>query len=607
MELPPPPPPKRKRATRPIVLPDPSSYPKPEDEPEPVTVLPDEPEGPSPLSAMQVEDLREMVAERARRMRETLRLFEPTPEQERFFACEADERLAIGGNRGGKTTTTMVEIARAVTGQDPYDKYPKENGVFILVAKDLGQCARVFYRKLFMAGALQVIKDPETKQWRTFRPNDPADQEREDEAKPAPPLIPPRMVKSVSWENKKERIPKTVHLKNGWELWFFSSGGEWPQGVDFDGVAFDEEIERMGWYAEMSARLADRRKQSKKTGKVKSGKFMWSATPQAGTIQLYELYSRAMEELAAHQDALAAGDPPPPLTIQVFDFGLMTNPYIAQHAKDALIRKFASSEEEYAVRVEGKFALMGMKVYPEYMPKGCHGVPVMPIPPNWTRYCAIDPGRQVCAVLFAAVPPPGHPWSGRAVIYDELYIRRCDAKTFARRFKERVGEVPIEAAIIDMRAGRIKEIGSGVSHEEQYRRALEAEGVKFNSTGTTAFLWSTASGSDDVKAGIEAARLALTLDEHNLPRFLFMKDKLANFNNEIDKYAYKKGPGGVITDEPLQVNNHLCDCLRYLAMGRLRWVKPRPGKAKGATNRRLEEKKRRARQRDGAGDSIALW
>jgi hypothetical protein len=606
MDLPPPPPPKRRRATKPVVLPDPSTLVEPEeDDGPPPGVVPDEPEPMPALSAMQVDDLREMVAERARRMRETLRLFEPTPEQERFFACESDERLAIGGNRGGKTTTVMVEIARAVTGQDPHDKYPKEDGVFILVAKDLGQCARVFYRKLFMAGALQIIKDAETRQWRTFRPNDPDDVERQDEAKPAPPLIPPRLVKSISWENKKERIPKSVHLKNGWEIWFFSSAGEWPQGVDVDGVAFDEEIERSGWYAEMSARLADRRRQNRKTGKVRSGKFMWSATPQSGTIQLYELYTRANEELAAHQDALAAGEEPPPLTIQVFEFGLMSNPYIAQHAKDALIRKFAASEEEYAVRVEGKFALMGMKVYPEYTPKGCHGIPVMSIPPDWTRYCAIDPGRQVCAVLFAAVPPPGHPWAGRAVVHDELYIRRCDAKTFARRFKERIGEATIHQAIIDMRAGRIREIGSGVSHEEQYRRALAAEGVKFGATNSTAFVWSTASGSDDVKAGIEAVRVALALDDANMPRFLFMREKLPNLNDEIDKYAYKKGTSGVITDEPLQVNNHLCDCLRYLAMGRLKWVKRKPGQQKGYTNRILEEKRRR--KRAAAGDSIPLW
>lgn len=49
------------------------------------------------------------------RKQEALWLFEPTPTQEAFLASNADERLAIGGNLGGMTTTTMVEIARAVT------------------------------------------------------------------------------------------------------------------------------------------------------------------------------------------------------------------------------------------------------------------------------------------------------------------------------------------------------------------------------------------------------------------------------------------------------------------------------------------------------------
>ena len=108
------------------------------------------------------------------------------PEQERFFACHSGERIALGGNRGGKTTVTVVEIARAVTGQDPHDKYPKENGKCILVGKDLQHCSKVFYEKLFKPGAFKVIRDEETGEWRSFRPNDPADQAR-GSTKPARP------------------------------------------------------------------------------------------------------------------------------------------------------------------------------------------------------------------------------------------------------------------------------------------------------------------------------------------------------------------------------------------------------------------------------------
>ena len=347
-----------------------------------------------------------------------------------MFASNADERLAIGGNRGGKTTGVMVEIARAVTGQDPHDKYPKTDGIFILVAIDLAKCAKVFYRKLFRKGAFWIVKDPVTGQWRVFNPD--ADQELEEFARPAPPLIPKRFIKSISWENKKDEQPKTIRLKNGWELWFYSSGGEWPQGVDVDGVAFDEEIERDGWYNEMSARLADRRKLNRTTGKVKSGKFLWSATPQSGTAQLFELYSRAVDEQEARAASIDRGEDPGPASIEVFTYGIDANPFIATHAKDAMKKKWALNPDEYAVRIEGKFALYGSRVYSEFMPKGCHGVRSFPIPEDWTVYCAVDPGRQVCAVLFIAIPPPNHPeYAGRKIIFDELYIKNCNAHAYS--------------------------------------------------------------------------------------------------------------------------------------------------------------------------------
>lgn len=563
-------------------------------DPEPEYVVPPEipREAPDPtrLTIRETEEFKGVLAEIHARRNEALKIFRPLPEQERFFASNADERLAIGGNRGGKTTATMIEIARAVTGQDPYDKYPKEDGIFILVAIDLSKCAKVFYKKLFKKGAFWIVRDPETREWRPFDPD--ADADLADEAKPAPPLIPKRFIASISWENKKDEIPKTVRLINGWELWFYSSGGEWPQGVDVDGVAFDEELERDGWYDEMSARLADRRKKNRKTGHVKSGKFIWSATPQSGTVQLFELYSRAVEEAEGYTEALERGEKPEPPSIQVFEFGIDSNQYIATHAKDALKKKYANKPEEYKVRIEGKFALFGALVYPEFAPKGVHGVPAFPIPDDWTIYAIIDPGRQVCAVLFFAIAPPKSEWAGRKIICDELYIRRCNAKIFAEQFVRRVGGRPIEAGVIDHRAGRITEIGSGKTHEQQYSDALKAQNFKFE-RGGHGFLWS----SDDVKAGIEAVQNALHIVEGKT-ELVVMHDKAPNCCREMTKYSYRKTPSGVITDEPIKLNDHTCDDVRYACAMKLPWVKPRrKGKMLGYTNEYLEAKRKREKAR----------
>ncbi|SIO37861.1 Phage terminase large subunit [Singulisphaera sp. GP187] len=546
---------------------------------------------PTRLSVLENEEFKGVLYEIAARSREALKLFNPLPEQERFFASDCDERLAIGGNRGGKTTTTMVEIARAVTGQDPYDKYPKRDGVFILVAIDLSKCAKVFYRKLFLPGAFKVIKDLATGKWRTFNPE--TDSDRIEDARKAPPLIPPRFVEATSWENKKDLIPKTVRLKNGWELWFYSSGSEWPQGVDVDGVAFDEELERDGWYAEMSARLADRREKNSTTGKVKSGKFIWSATPQSGTAQLFELYSRAIEEREGREASLERGETPEPLTIDVFLFGIDTNPFIAEHAKDALKKKYANNEAEYKVRIEGDFALYGTRVYGDFTPKGVHGIDSFPVPEDWTSYAIVDPGRQVCAVLFFAIPPRNSQFAGQKIVYDMLYIQKCNAKIFAKEFVKRVNGRPIEIGIIDHRGGRITDIGSGESAENQYTKALKEEGFKFERGGTS-FQWA----SDDVKGGIQAVQNALHIIDGKSELLVF-RDKCHKLLWEMERYSYKKLPSGVVTDEPIKLNDHACDCLRYAFMANLKYVKPRQRKAtKGYTTLYLEQKKLRAKHRD---------
>lgn len=544
---------------------------------------PPSPPDPTVLTVGESDEFKGVLYEIAARRSEALRLFKPMPEQERFFASNAGERIGLGGNRGGKTTTTVIEIARAVTGQDPHDKYPKEGGKCILVGKDLTHCSKVFFQKLFKPGAFKVIRDEDTHAWRSFNPNDPADQARSHLARKAPALIPARMYdySKIAWENKKDEIAKTVPLKNGWTIHFFSSLGSPPQGWNVHLVCFDEEIEHPLWYPEMSARLLDDRTVDPVTGKVRGGKFLWSATPQAGTQQLYDLKVRGDE---------CRGEENPP--IEVFMFGMLDNPWLADAAKQEFIRKFEGNEDEIAVRVHGQFALLGTRVYSEFAPKGVHGCETFQIPEDWTVYCAIDPGRQVCAILFIAIPPPRSEWAGRKVIFDELYIKRCNAKIFAETFVKRVNGRPIEWGVIDHRAGRITEIGSGVTHEQQYTNALKALGFKFEKGGA-AFQWS----SDDVKGGIEAVRNSLHVVDGK-SELVVMTAKVPNLLWELERYSYRKMPNGVVTDEPIKLHDHAADCLRYLAMSRLPYVKPRKRKARdGYTTAYLKAKADRKKQK----------
>jgi hypothetical protein len=65
---------------------------------------------------------------------------------------------------------------------------------------------------------------------------------------------------------------------------------------------------------------------------------------------------------------------------------------------------------------------------------------------------------------------------------------------------------------------------------------------------------------------------------------------------EFRRYRYKK-TNGMITDTPEKKHDHLCDCLRYLAMFRPRYVPPpKPMARKGAAVLALERK--RVRQKN---------
>ena len=487
---------------------------------------------------------------------------------------------------------TCVEIARAVTGQDPFKKYPDRDGRCILVGRDLKHCSKVFYEKLFKPGAFKVIRDLHTGEWRTYNPQHPDDAARPHLVKLSPPLIPKRFYDEdrIAWENKKENLPTMVPLYNGWTIYLFSAGGVIPQGWDVDMVVFDEEIDVDGWYTEMAARLLDRRKVDPTTGHVQSGKFLWSATPQAGTQQLYSLKVRADNERESEVALMERGEPVPRPSVECFSFGLLDNSFMDPGAIAELINKYSENPEEYEVRIKGNFALLGTRVYGEFMPKGVHGSGPIEIGSDWTRVVAIDPGHQVCAALFCAIPPPSSEWHGRKFIYDELYIKKCSAKLLASKLKEKMGHHSIHQFIIDHRAGRQTDFASGQTNEENYSAALKEAGVFCEKTGHK-FTW----GADDPKAGIEKVRSGLHIID-GVSEWVVMRDKCKWMLWEADRYSYRRNPDKTPTDEPMTLNNHLMDCWRYLATANLKWVKPKVQKRKlGYTTEAIKKKKDRAR------------
>lgn len=538
----------------------------------------------STIRAKAIQQLAYVTTELVRRQTEALKLYEALPAQQKFHESRVRTRCIRGGNRGGKTLSACVEVARAVTRNDPFGKYP-DVGLWYIVGKDWLHHRDTIYPKLFKPGAFKIIRDKSTGLMRAFRPWDEADKARSRDARPAPPLIPKRMILDVAWENKKEQIPSLIKLKTGWDVAFFSGKGEPPQGMAIDGALLDEEIPRPEWYAELNSRVIDR-----------DGIIIWSATPEVGTDQFYELIAEAeQQEMLPQRER----------TVEEHFISLLDNPHISSKAVEAM--GAGLTEQEIEIKQRGNFASSGRVIFPEYN-RGIHGIEFFEVPKTWTHFAAIDPGHQITAVLFGAVPDPAemveveHKYE--IVLYRELYIRKCNATKFALHMRDACRETDFENWAIDMHGARITDMGSGLTVYEQYRDALAALGVKCRRMGS-----GFAVGDDDVKGSIVNCRSYLERDQFSGdPRIRvmckrnprgYMETLLPNFEWEIQRWKYKVDPIGLATDEPeTRGRVHLMACFRYLCGMKPRFV-PTPYKRSNPMLDQLDRMAALAKTRHG--------
>lgn len=500
---------------------------------------------------------------------EALKLYEPLPKVAEFHRSRANERLVRGSNRSGKTLAAALEVCRAITGQDPYGKYPQRDGRVVAVGLDEEHCGSVMWRRLSEPNQFRIVRDPDTGSWRAWRG---WTVEPELETKPAPPILPWRFVRTIAWSDKAKNIPRRVILTTGWELNFFSSHSRPPQGWDIDLWWIDEEIDNELWYPELSARIVDR-----------AGCGIWSATPQAGNIVLYDLHQKAEDQ---------AGLPQP--DCEEWHILLTENPFIPPREVEKLKKKY--TDEEYRVRILGEYAFSSFTIYPEYS-AGQHGLDLgagWQVPATWARFLAVDPGRQVCAVAFLAVPPPQSE-SDFVLLYDELYIRDCTADKLGRLVSAKTGGHVYEVMLIDSHAGRVKEMGTGHTVEWHYRQAFHKWGI--TSRHGVTFL----PGADDLTAGVERVRTWLQCRTHGRGPYLrTLKGRVPFFEWEIGRYRYAKDAKTKLPiDKPDKRNDHLMDAIRYLAMYDPKWRKPPvPEKRKTGAVRAMEAKKKRRRDKD---------
>ena len=447
----------------------------------------------------------------------------------------------VANHNSGKSLSTFVEDARAACGCDPYNKYAKENGNLVIVGRNWPHVGLVIYPMLFKAGAFKIIRDEITGKWRAYRPL--TDSARLSETKPAPPLIPPRMITGMSWVLKNAGYLQKVELTNGWTINCFSSEGQPPQGFSADMVHIDEDITNETWIGEMQARLADRK-----------GRFVWSAMPWSKNDALLGLCERAERDVEN-----AVPDP----IIKKFTLRFLDNQHIDADEKRKNIERWSAlGNEELRMRAEGEFTTESTLMYPSFN-RSVHTLSRLDvpngIPANWTRYVAIDPGHVVMCSLFAAVPPD----EKFIVLYDELYLHNCNALIWGEEFEKKVAGQSFRAFIMDMHGGALRDLGSGRLPHELYTEELRKRKIKTQATGHS-FL----PGSDDIQARAALVRQMLHTRGDGTTRIKILEGSCPNLLREIKRYRKKTTTvnGQVfVTDEPYTRGDvHACQCMEYL-------------------------------------------
>jgi hypothetical protein len=201
------------------------------------------------------------------------------------------------------------------------------------------------------------------------------------------------------------------------------------------------------------------------------------------------------------------------------------------------------------------------------LPRG--ELPAGQVPPDWTRYVAIDPGHAVMATLFAAVPPD----EKFLLFYDELYIRNCNALIWGEQFFAKAREQLIWAAIMDMHGGTLRDLGSGRLPHEMYSEELKKHKYRFQ-VGGTSFI----PGSDDIPARTQLVRQMMHVRGDGTTKFKILQGSCPNLVRELKRYRKKTTTvnGQVyVTDQPQTRGEvHACQAAEYLCAYEPKYHKP---------------------------------
>ena len=453
---------------------------------------------------------------------------EPEHNQLSFHESEARWRLLTGGNQSGKSMAGAAEIAMWAMGQHKYQKLSPGPKQIWAISAEYRTLTNGIWRHLRPDAQIQPAKG--------------AGFITEDRVKRIGPKLPQTDLPAYIevWYNKKAGEFSRIDFISG-------DGGESArkrmQSAAVDLISVDEEIPS-NMYDEIRARLL-----------ATNGRMIITATLVRSEDWILDVEDRANEGHSAYFHCA---------------LNLEKNRYINQDAIHELMGDL--SPEERAVRVLGKSRRQFGLVYSTFLPD--HLIDPFPIPDNWPKWAAFDPGFRIFAGLWMTQDPE----TKQFYIYREMYMKEATLYEVAQ-------------FITKVEGWEYKEFRGGYKRQpldpekaEVVEKFIDPNAAKHFEDGRAGVMIQLASEWDlpcipadnDKHAGIEACRRMLMKDSLTEQPMVKVFRDCTNFISERRSYKIPKDRSqphaGATRDEPVKKNDHLMDCWRYLSLHLIRVV-----------------------------------
>lgn len=287
--------------------------------------------------------------------------YKPLKHQIDFHSDPAGGRINFGGNRSGKTYSSVCEMVWWATGTHPYRKTPRPPLALRHVAVDKPQ------------GIEKTLKELYKK------------------------ITPPRFLRGGSWESAWQNVPPMLHFDNGTFIEFLTYEQELDKhaGTSRHAVAFDEEPDE-AIFNENMARLIDT-----------NGEWWISMTPVEGLTWVYYRFWLKFEDGELDKN------------IGIHVFLTDDNIYLPPGAFDRLLGDL--SPEEKDARRTGKFVALSGLIFP--FNTELHVKDIEPVP-NVLKLCGMDHGlRNPAAWLWGQIDHDGRLYIIREHYRADLLVR----------------------------------------------------------------------------------------------------------------------------------------------------------------------------------------